>query len=76
MIFINYNYLLKFTFFDLPQKKDWRKNGKVSPVQDQGRCGSCYAFATVANCESFKAIKENYMPKYSVQELIGMLYRY
>lgn len=25
----------------IPQNKDWRKDGKVSPVRDQGNCGAC-----------------------------------
>lgn len=54
----------------IPRSKDWRLENKISPIQDQGGCGSCYAFATVAAIESFKAIKYNYMPQYSVQELI------
>ena len=58
---------------NLPTFKDWRSTNKVSPVQDQGKCGGCYAFATVAAIESFQAIKNSYMPFYSVQELIGMI---
>lgn len=37
---------------------DWRMSpGKISPILDQGDCGSCWAFATAATVESTIAIR-------------------
>lgn len=35
---------------------DWDAKGKVSPVKNQGSCGSCYSFGAVANLESLNLI--------------------
>jgi C1A family cysteine protease len=37
---------------NIPAQWDWRAQGKVSPVRNQGTCGSCYAFSTVGGLES------------------------
>jgi len=49
---------------------DWRIRGVVSPVKDQGQCGSCWAFSTVVTLEGSYALKHNNLTTFSEQQLV------
>jgi len=49
---------------------DWRTKGAVAPVQDQGQCGSCWAFSAVGALEGAFQIKYNNLVKFSEQQLV------
>ncbi|EFO93490.1 hypothetical protein CRE_29187 [Caenorhabditis remanei] len=53
-----------------PERIDWRDSGKVMSVKNQGACGSCWAFATVAAVESQYAIRKGTLWSLSEQELV------
>ena len=53
-----------------PDSFDWRSQGRVSPVKDQGSCGSCWAFSTVANLEGLYFAKKLVMKTFSEQMLV------
>lgn len=42
--------------------KDWRTEGAVNPVRNQGRCGSCWAFGATAALEAAYFLKHGTLP--------------
>lgn len=49
---------------------DWRNLGKVTPVKNQGGCGSCWDFAAMAAYESAYAIRNGTMIDTSEQQVL------
>lgn len=49
---------------------DWRNKGVVNPIQDQGSCGSCWAFSAIQTQESRYAIVYGQLQKLSEQNLV------
>ncbi|XP_021713875.1 cysteine protease XCP2-like [Chenopodium quinoa] len=62
-----------FTYRDvksIPKSVDWRTKGAVTPVKNQGACGSCWAFSTVAAVEGINQIVTGNLTSLSEQQLI------
>jgi len=64
------NPFLESNNVDLPVSVDWRTKGVVSPIKNQGNCGSCWSFATAATLESLWRINGGQLYNLSEQQLV------
>jgi len=62
--------MLSTEHVELADGIDWRAKGAVNPVQDQGMCGSCWAFSATAAVESAYFINHGTLVKCSEQQLV------
>lgn len=55
---------------DRPDHKDWREDKMVSPVKNQGHCGSCWTFSTTGCLEAHTRIYAQTNVSLSEQQLV------
>jgi len=63
---------IDLTKVSVPASFDWRNEGNViTPVYNQGQCGSCWAFSITENIESMWAIAGNSLTQLSMQQVVS-----
>jgi len=54
----------------VPASIDWTTKGAVTPVKDQGQCGSCWSFSTTGSMEGAYFLKNGKLESFSEQNFV------
>jgi C1A family cysteine protease len=54
----------------LPSSVDWRTRNAVTPIKNQGYCGSCWSFSAIGAMEGLYALKYGILKNFAEQQLV------